>query len=80
MRAFKTTFLVAIDENERSEEMTDPVTLEDMKKHLSDVLIVNWNVEDYPDLCGIQSVEVDIDGLKELFPDEVRKLYGKRVK
>lgn len=78
IRAFKTSFLVAIDESERREEMTGRVTLTDLKDYLSKVLMVDWDSEGYGDTCGVQSVEVDIDGLKELSPGEVKSLYGKR--
>lgn len=81
LRAFKTTFLVAIDEEEAGEdheEHAGPVTLEELKAYLGGALRLDWDVEDNGNACGVQSVEVDIEGLTELSPAEIQSLYGNK--
>ena len=80
LRAFKTTFLIAIDQDESSEwddeDDQSPMSLDEFKEWLNDALRVDVDT----DGCGnpgFQSCDVDIDGLKELSPDQVKKLYGK---
>ena len=75
LRAFRATFLVAIDENELDTAPETPITLEQVKEYLTDALILSFNEEDYGNPCGVQSMEVGIDSLTELPADEVAKLY-----
>lgn len=82
LRAFKTTFLVAIDDesieiDDRAEEL-GPVSLEELKEYLNSALRVDWDNESEGDPCGVQSMEVLIEGLTELSPDEVAKLYTRK--
>ncbi len=75
LRVFSTTCLVAIDADELDEPKN--INLEDVKSHLNDALIVDWNCEDYGNPIGLQSVEVHIDQLQELSQEQVQKLYKK---
>lgn len=91
LRVFQTTCLVAIDTDELDDVVdigsgrfnaTDPVNLhqvnlEDVKNHLKDALIVDWNCEEYGNPIGLQSIEVDIEELQELTPEQVEQLYKK---
>jgi len=81
LRAFKATFLVAIDEdeavaNEQRGKLAGQVTVEELKEYLNEALQVDWDNESEGDPCGIQSVEVNIEGLTELTPAEVKTTYG----
>ena len=82
LRAFQTTFLIAIDDEEaRDEEQRtnpEPVTIEELKQYLAKALIVDVNTDEHGDEIGFQSVEVQIEELTELGPHEVRELYGKK--
>ena len=80
IRAFKATFLVAIDDQEaldNEDRLPDdgPVTLHELQDYLNDALRVDWNNEENGNACGVQSVEVDINTLQELTPNEVHELY-----
>jgi hypothetical protein len=82
LRAFRTTFLIAIDEadavaNWQREEDAKPVTLDELKEYLNDALIVDVNTDEYGDPLGFQSAEIYIEKLKELTSAEVKKLYKK---
>ena len=82
LRAFKATFLVAIDEseakdNEQRDEAAGPVTVEELKDYLRDALVLSWDDEDNGNPCGVQSMEVQIEELAELPPAEVQQLYNK---
>lgn len=81
LRAFKATFLVAIDEEEaRDDERREtdaPVTRDEVKAYLDNALIVGFNNEDHCDVVGIQSVEVVLDDLQELTPSELKRRYKK---
>lgn len=81
MRAFRTTFLCAIDENEAVDndqrETGVPVTLEEVKRYLSDALRLSFDDEQCGNPIGLQSLEVHIEQLEELPQNEVEKLYEK---
>ena len=82
LRAFKTTFLVAIDESEakdseQRDEAEGPVTVEELKDYLRDALVLSWDDESNGNPCGVQSMEVQIEELAELPPAEVHQLYNK---
>ena len=80
LRAFQTTFLIAIDEEEAREsgqrEHSEPVTIEELKQYLAKALIVDVNTDEHGNQIGFQSVEVQIDDLTELEPQTVHELYG----
>ena len=81
LRAFKTTFLVAIDQEDAAEnrdKQARPVTLEELKTYLGVALRLDFDTEDNGNDCGVQSIEVNIEGLTELSPQEVQSLYGKK--
>lgn len=77
LRAFQTTFLVAIDDDD--EDLDLPITKQDVIDYLNDALIVDVNMEEYGNPVGFQSAEVKIASLVELSGDEVKKLYGRQV-
>ena len=82
LRAFKATFLVAIDENEakdneQRDEAEGLVTVEELKNYLRDALVLSWDDEANGNPCGVQSMEVQIEELAELPPAEVHQLYNK---
>jgi hypothetical protein len=83
LRAFRGTFLVAIDENESPElEAGDetepvPVTLVTLKEWLKKAIILDVNTEEEGDPHGFQSCELKFDSLYELPQSEVKRLYGK---
>ena len=82
LRAFKATFLVAIDEseardNEQRDEAEGPVTVEELKDYLRDALVLSWDDEANGNPCGVQSMEVQIEELAELPSAEVHQLYSK---
>lgn len=80
LRAFTATFRCAIDvadeEDDDGEPMAEP-TLEEIKAYLNDALVLDYDSEEYGNPVGMQSIEVNIDTLKELPKAEVKKLYGK---
>lgn len=83
MRAFRTTFLVAIDEETVSDEDRAAgfmsVDLDEVADYLADGgLQLSWNDEDCGNPCGVVSMEIDLDGLVELPAAEVKKLYGEK--
>jgi len=75
LRAFRTTFLVAIEETELEDRDT-PVTLDELKKYLNDALIVSFNDEEHGNPVGLSSMEVFIEQLTEISPQERKALYG----
>lgn len=83
LRAFRTTFLIAIDEQDAADlEQRDPdkpVTLEEVKEYLRNYLNLDMNTEDVggSEEIGFQSVEVNIEALREIPADEVSRLYSK---
>lgn len=78
LRAFQTTFLIAIDEEEVQRDNAEPVTIEELKQYLAKALIVDVNTDEHGDAIGFQSVEVQIENLTELDPHKVHELYGKK--
>lgn len=82
LRAFQTTFLIAIDDEEAREEEQrenpEPLTIEELKQYLAKALIVDVNTDEHGDEIGFQSVEVQIEKLTELGPHMVGELYGKK--
>lgn len=72
IRAFRTTFLCAIDE----EELDGTPSLEEVKEYLADVLRLQLDDEYGTKPVGLSSVEVNIEGLEELSSEDVKKLYG----
>jgi hypothetical protein len=87
LRAFRTTFLFAIDEAEAVEELVEseglaienppPTTLEEVKKYLDDALRLDVDTEGCGNPLGFQSAEVLIEELVELSPSAVHDLYEK---
>ena len=82
LRAFKATFLVAIDEseardNEQRDEAEGPVTVEELKDYLRDALVLSWDDEANGNPCGVQSMEVQIEELAELPSAAVHQLYNR---
>jgi hypothetical protein len=75
LRAFKGTFLVAIDQNEADEEQ--PVSLDDLSAYLKEALILDIDTEDHGNPVGFLSAELHFDMLEELPDDELRRLYGR---
>lgn len=79
LRAFKTTFLVAIDEDEalanEQRDSENPVTIEELRTYLSDALRLSFNDEDFGNEVGVQSLQVLIENLEELPAAEVKRLY-----
>jgi hypothetical protein len=79
LRAFKGTFLVAIDESEVDDEDDgeEPVTLDGLTNFLKDALALDVDTEDHGNMVGFQSAELLFNTLEELPDDEVRRLYGR---
>lgn len=79
LRGFVGTFRCAIDTAELTSEEcpeVDEPTLEEVKAYLQDALKVDFDMEGCGNPVGITSVEVDIEGLKEIPPEEVARVYG----
>jgi hypothetical protein len=81
LSAFKTTFLVAIDDQEAVEEEyrtpeQGPVTEEELKTYLNSALRIDVDTENFGNAIGWQSAEVAIDELTELSPEEMKARYG----
>jgi hypothetical protein len=79
LRGFVGTFRCAINTSELSSEERpegDEPTLEEVKAYLQEALRVDFDMEDCGNAVGISSVEVDIEGLKEISPEEVARVYG----
>ncbi len=90
LRAFRGTFLIAIDEVEadfadESAKGGPVVSLEEVKNFLKDAAVIDVNTDDNP--VGWQSAELlydgnpeaSIEGLVELTPAEVERLYGQKT-
>lgn len=75
LRAFRTTFICAIDRDEIDDDEVAEPTLDEVKSYLEDALVVDFDTENNGNPVGLQSVEVHIEQLTELPPDEVKKLY-----
>lgn len=76
LRAFKGTFLVAIDQSE-ADEGEQHVALGDLSGYLKQALVLDVDTEEHGNPVGFQSAELLIDTLEELPTDEVERLYGK---
>lgn len=79
LRAFSARFLVAIDEeeareNEQRGEDTE-VTVTEIREYLKKALRVDFDCETHGNPCGVQSIEVLLDGLTELQDTERKRLY-----
>lgn len=82
LRAFKTTILVAIDDEEAiqeeyREDTKGPVTLDELKNYLNGALRIDVDTENFGNEVGWQSAEVVVTELQELSDDERKTLYGK---
>lgn len=82
LRAFKTTILVAIDDEEAiqeeyREDTQGPVTLEELKDYLNGALRIDVDTENFGNQVGWQSAEVVVTELEELSDDERKARYGK---
>ena len=82
LRAFQTTFLIAIDSEEAHQEelrsAPGPVTIEELKQFLAKALVIDVNTAEHGNEIGFRSVEVHIEKLAELSPSQVRELYHKQ--
>lgn len=80
LRAFRTTFLVAIDDQEADEKDDNcvpvPVTLEEFKQWIDKALRIDVDTEEHGNEIGFQSAEVDIENFVELEQTDVVKLYA----
>ena len=77
LRAFKGTFLVAIDQSEADEgEGETPLKLDDLTSYLKDALVLDVDTEEHGNPVGFQSAELLFDTLEELSAETVRLLYG----
>ncbi len=76
LRAFRTTFIVAIDEREIDEIRMGRVQLREVQQYLRDALILSFNDEEHRNRIGLTSLEVNIEGLEEVEPGEVEQLYN----
>lgn len=79
IRAFVVPVVVLIDDqeaidDERRDEAKGPVTLEELKNYLSDAMIVDWNVEEYGNEVGLESLNVHFEEIRELSPEETAKV------
>jgi hypothetical protein len=81
LRAFRGTFLVAIDDEEMDEGRaeTAPIkpTLSELKSYLHCAAKIDWDNENYGNPVGVTSMELGIEALQELTEAEVKELYGK---
>jgi len=75
LRAFRGTFLVAIDNDELDEPKKRLPSLKAVKKWLNEAMILDVDLEGAGNSLGFQSCELVTDSLEELSPDEVNKLY-----
>lgn len=80
LRAFRATYLVAIDDEEAiQEEQRDedagPVTLEELKNYLKKSVYPVLDTENNGNECGVQSVEMIHEQLEELSADEIKGMY-----
>lgn len=73
LRAFVAIFRCAIDTDEIDSD--EPVTVEHVKAYLNDALQLGFDTEEHGNPVGLESVEVNVETLVELLPDEVAKLY-----
>ncbi len=92
LRAFRGTFLIAIDEAEsdfadESEKGGPVVSLEEVKNFLKDAALIDVDTEEHGNPVGWTSAELifdaqkpfGIEGLVELTPAEVERLYGQKT-
>jgi hypothetical protein len=75
LRAFRSTFLVAIDDEELDRDNDQPVSLEELKDYLANALHPVLDDEAYGNPVGFASAELDFDSLVELPAEEVQRLY-----
>ena len=76
LRAFEVKMLIAIDESE-ADERDYPVTLQEVKDFVGDAAEIVLDLEEHGNPCGVGSVEVNFDTMRELSPEEVKQVYGK---
>lgn len=77
LRAFRGTFLVAIDPDDTTDEEPLAVTRDGLIEFLKDTLFPEIDLEANGNPVGFQSAELLFDTLEELPADEVSRLYGK---
>lgn len=81
LRAFRGTFLIAIDEDNVSDEVkghiygTGPTTVEVVKDFCQETITIDCSTDSSEDYVGFVSAQIDFESLTELEPEEIIKIY-----